>query len=100
MYSDEIKTEAFNRHSRGIPVTEICKNLGVSRSTIFLWIQQSRPDYRGIIPRKEYLEKVELERLRLENRIFRTCGCTPKSPLSERLKAIDQHKNQFNVYRL
>ena len=100
MYSKEIKTEALNLHAKGIPVAEICKDLGIGRSTIFLWILQSKPDYRGAIPRKKYLEKTELERLRIENQIFRTCGCTPTSPLSEKLKAIDRHKSQFNVYRL
>lgn len=79
MYSKEIKTEALNLHAKGIPVAEICKDLGIRRSTIFLWIQQSKPDYRGAIPRKKYLEKTELERLRIENQIFRTCGSTPTS---------------------
>lgn len=55
---------------------------------------------RLIYTQNEYLEKTELERLRVENRIFRTCGCTPSSTLQEKLAAIDQYKEQFSVYRL
>lgn len=71
-----------------------------SASTLFLWLQQADPNHPKTIPRKEYLEKTELERLRLENQIFRTCGCTPLSHLSDKLAAIDQYKDRFSVYRL
>lgn len=100
MYSNEIRKKAINLHSRGTPVPEICKQLGIGRRTLFLWLQQADPNHPKTIPRKEYLEKTELERLRLENQIFRTCGCTPLSPLSDKLAAIDQYKDRFSVYRL
>ena len=100
MYSSEIKNQAIDLHNRGTPVPEICKQLGIGRSTLFLWLQQADPNHPKTIPRKEYLEKTELERLRLENQIFRTCGCTQLSPLSDKLAAIDQYKDQFSVYRL
>ena len=100
MYSKETRKQARDLYTEGVPVPEICKQLGVGRSTVFLWVQQSDPNHPGSIPRKEYLEKSELVRLRLENQIFRTCGCTPSSPLSERLLAIDQFKEKYTVYRL
>lgn len=100
MYSSEIRKQAELLYADGVPVPEICRRLGIGRSTLFLWIQQSKPDHRGVIPRNEYLEKTELERLRIENQIFRTCGCTPASPLPDKLAAIDKYKDQFNVYRL
>ncbi len=100
MYSNEIKQRAIDLHTRGTPVPEICKQLGIGRSTLFLWVQQADPDHPKTIPKKDCLEKNELERLRIENRIFRTCGCTPSSPLSERLHAIDQYKDEFTIYRL
>lgn len=100
MYSSEVKNQAIDLHNRGTPVPEICKQLGIGRSTLFLWLQQNDSNHPKTIPRKEYLEKNELERLRLENQIFRTCGCTPLSPLSDKLAAIDQYKDRFRVYRL
>ena len=100
MHSSEVKNQAIDLHNRGTPVPEICKQLGIGRSTLFLWLQQNDSNHPKTIPRKEYLEKNELERLRLENQIFRTCGCTPLSPLSDKLAAIDQYKDRFSVYRL
>lgn len=100
MYSNDIRRQAIDLHANGTPVTEICKQLGIGRSTLFLWIQQADPNHLKMNPRKEYLEKTELERLRKENQIFRTCGCTPLSPLSDKLRAIDQYKDVFTVYRL
>jgi len=99
MYSEGIRKRAVNLRRDGVSVPEICKQLGIGRSTLFLWIQQADPDHPKTITRKEYLEKTEFERLRIENRIFRTCGCTPASPLSDKLAAIDKYKDQFNVYR-
>lgn len=100
MYSNEIRQRAIDLHARGTPVPEICSCLGIGRSTLYLWLQQADPNHPKAIPRKEYLEKSELERLRKENKIFRTCGCTPSSPLPDKLRAIDQHKDEFTVYRL
>lgn len=42
----------------------------------------------------------ELERLRTENTIFKICGCSPTSPLSERLSAIDLHQRGFSIHAL
>lgn len=100
MYSNEIRQRAIDLHARGTPVPEICSCLGIGRSTLYLWLQQADPNHPKAIPRKKYLEKSELERLRKENKIFRTCGCTPSSPLPDKLRAIDQHKDEFTVYRL
>lgn len=100
MYSSEVRKHVIELHARGTPVVEISRQLGIGRSTVFLWIQQSDPNHPGSIPRKEYMERSELVRLRLENQIFCTCGCTPSSPLPDKLRAIDQYKDEFTVYRL
>lgn len=100
MYSKDVKEKAFAMFNQGVSVDKICELLGPCRSTLFLWIQQSKPDHRGRIPRKEYEEKLELKRLRVENQIFRLTDCTPSSPISDKLRAVDQYKNQFNIHRL
>ena len=76
------------------------KDFGIARSTLHLWIQQNTPNHTGKVPREEYLKDLELERLRIENQIFRICGYSPSSPLKERLKTIAEHKDEFNIYRL
>ena len=100
MYSNEIRQRALDLRASEVSIPDICRQLGVGRSTIFLWIQQADPNHPVTLARTEYLEKAELERLRIENRIFRTCGCTPLSPLQDKLQAIDQYKDEFTVYRL
>ena len=115
MYPNEIRKQAIDLHARGAPVTEIRSCLQIGRSTLYLWLQQADPNHPKTIPRNEYLEKTELERLRVENRIFRTCGCTPSSTLQEKLKdvfrkyfyptkkavvkAVDEYVEFYNDYR-
>ena len=42
----------------------------------------------------------ELERLRIENQIFRDCGCSANSPLGTRLDAIHRLKDQYSMHAL
>lgn len=57
MYSNEIRIQAIDLHSRGTPVPEISKQLGIGRSTLSLWLQQADPSYPKTIPQKRVYGK-------------------------------------------
>ena len=99
-YSEDLKKPAVAHLSGNEFAKTICAEYGIARSTLFLWKKQYTADETGQIPRERYLLEKELERLRTENKIFKTCGCSPVSPLAERLSAIDTHQEEFSIHAL
>ncbi len=100
MYTKEMRGKAIKLYQDGATVKEIQKCFGMARSTLMLWLKESRPDERGQIPREIYLLQKELDRLRLENQIFRESGCAPSSPLHIRIEAIRHLSENYSVHRL
>lgn len=99
-YSEEFRGNIIRQYQSGVPVTQLCRQFGIARSTLFYWIKQETADSAGVVPREEYLTQKELERLRVENMIFRSCGCSPSSPLDIRLNAIAEHHKDFSIHSL
>ncbi len=99
-YPEEFKRMIVEQYQFEGSVKEICTQYSIARSTLLLWVKQYAADETNQIPRERYLLDKELERLRTENKIFKTCGCSPASPLSERLSAIDAHQNEFSIHAL
>ena len=99
-YSEEFKQHVVSLHQSGTPIEELCRQYGVARSTLFLWVREYSPDETGQLPRNIYLLQKEVERLRTENEIFRVCGCSAASPLQERFAAIDAHQDRFSLHAL
>ena len=99
-YTEEFKALAVQRYQSGVPAAVLYQQLGIARSTLFLWIKQYSPNETSQIPRAQYLLKKELEHLRIENAIFKSCGCSSISPLPVRLAAIDALKGRFSIHAL
>ena len=99
-YTAELKETVITQHQNGRTARDICAEYGIARSTLFLWKKQYTTDDPGQIPRERYLLGKELAQLRTENMIFKTCGCSPASPLPERLSAIDIHQEEFSIHAL
>lgn len=99
-YPDAFKQIVTQKHEQGESIQSICTEYGIARSTLFLWVKQYSVNADGEIPRERYLLEKELDRLRTENTIFKTCGCSPSSSLSEKLSAIHRHKDKFGIHAL
>ena len=99
-YSEELKQTMVGEYEGGRTAKEICAEYGVSRSTLLLWAKQYAPDSYGQIPREQYLMRKELERLRIENQIYKECGCSSNSPLGSRLDAIHHLKDKYSIHAL
>lgn len=100
MYTKEIRNESIKLYQNGMTVNNICSRFGMARSTLLLWLKESRPDKRGQIPREIYLMQKELDRLRLENQIFRESGCSPLSPLHIRIETIKRLSENYSIHML
>ena len=99
-YSEEMKRIMIDEYKGGRSAKDICAKYGVSRSTLLLWAKQYSPDNEGQIPREIYLMRMQLERLKIENQIYRECGCSATSPLDVRLDAIHRIKDQYSIHAL
>ena len=99
-YPENLRKAAVTKFINGQSAKEVCAEYSIARSTLFLWKKQYTTDKIGQIPREQYLLKKELDRLRMENTIFKTCNCSPSSSLSEKLSAIHGHKDKFSTHAL
>ena len=99
-YPEEMKQVMVGKYEGGSTAKTICAEYGVSRSTLLLWAKQYSADSNGQVPREQYLIRKELERLRIENQIYRECGCSANSSLGIRLDAIHRLKDQYSIHAL
>uniref|UniRef100_UPI004055DAFD IS3 family transposase n=1 Tax=Acetatifactor sp. TaxID=1872090 RepID=UPI004055DAFD len=99
-YTEELKLTLVGMYEGGSTAKAICAEYGVSRSTLLLWAKQYSADSNGQIPREQYLMRKELERLRIENQIYKECGCSAYSSLAVRLDAIHRLKNKYSIHAL
>lgn len=99
-YSDELKQIMVGKYEGGSTAKAICAEYGVSRSTLLLWAKQYSKDNNGQIPREQYLLQKELERLRIENSIYKECICSANSSLMERLGEIHRLKDHYSIHAL
>ena len=94
-FTEEEKAAAVKKYENGYTAEAVSKEYEISRSTLYTWRKQLQPDSRGQIPRKQYLMEQELNRLRIENQIFRESGCSPSSSLDSRIEAMHRLKDQI-----
>ena len=99
-HSEIFKLDTIHQYKAGISTAQLCKQVGIARSTLLLWVKQYSVNADGEVPRERYLLEKELKHLRTENAIFKTCGCSLSSPLSERLSAIHRYKDKFSIHAL
>ena len=99
-YTEEFKIAMVKRYKSGSTVQSLTKEFGFSRSTLLLWVKQFSTDCKGQIPRERYLLQKELERLRIENCIYKECFCSTNSPLNERLAEIHRLKDHYSIHTL
>jgi transposase InsO family protein len=99
-YTEAFKREISEQYTKGTSAPILCAQYGMARSTLFSWVQQYTANEVGQMPREQYLMVKELERLRTENKIYKVCGCSPSSPLSDRIAAITAHQTEFSIHAL
>ena len=99
-YTEEFKNSMVAKYKEGYTAQALCNEFCFSRSTLLLWVKQYSSDSKDQMPREQYLMREELIRLRIENQIYKTCGCSVTSPLKERLEAIHRLRNSYSIHAL
>lgn len=91
-------------YQKTLNIHDLCEEFGICKSTAYNWIREYAPikrtKGRAITAHDYYQLERENKTLRTENKIFRRCGCSLDSPLSEKLAAIDRLKSDYTVHML
>lgn len=100
----EQKEIAVKRYLSGESASSIIRDIGISRSTLYLWGKQSREeqkDKRNIISVASY-KRLQSKVNRLEEiiEIYKTVNCNYNSPLKEKLYALEELYGQHSVHIL
>lgn len=101
--SSKTKEEIIKKYLAGESATVLSKSTGVSRCTIYDWINklsQSKPKQKSLNLRDYHDLKVKCERQELIIQILKTSPCTVKAPLKEKLSVIKELSGKYNVNTL
>lgn len=102
-YSTEEKERILKQYQSGVTVTSIHKTTGVSRSTLYAWIngRNSKNNQNKLINIGDY-NKLKEHCKKLENiiTILKTCGCTVEAPLKQRYEIIKELHSKYSITTL
>ena len=98
-YSTATKIKIIQQYSQGVSISELSKNSGASRSTIYQWIDKNKQtvcknqnlnlrDYHDLVIKCERQQKI------IE--ILKSSPCTVSAPLRERYEVIKTFKATYS----
>lgn len=103
LYTKGKYQQAINLFQSGKSITTIAKELGVTRSTIYRWIN----DYKNQPTKENQANQRTINRLenrikRLETiiEIIKETNCSPSAPLKEKLTALESLYGKYSVHIL
>lgn len=98
-YAATEKSGILDRIAEGETITDLSRNLGISRSTIYKWIKENS-QAQAVIPisvREYKLLQSRLERANKIIEILQSVNCTVQSPLQIRLAAMEELYEKYEV---
>lgn len=102
-YTPEEKYSLIARYKQGATVAEISKESGVARATLYRWIKSSDSIIsceKSYTPRDIYQLERRLRKMENIVHILKTVDCTVSSPLKERLAALEELYEQYDVHTI
>lgn len=99
-YSKEDKSKIINLCSDGVSVTEISKEYGLARSTIYAWIKEYNETSRRKKPinmHEVLLLRQQCEQQNLMIEILKSASCPIDAPQKERYEAIKELSGKYST---
>lgn len=91
-YTQEFKEKIYSNYANGKTVSEISTATGLSRSTIYSWINEAQDiensKKKPLNLRTMHDLNVKVKRQETIIEILKESPCSPSAPLSEKYKAI------------
>lgn len=103
--SEDEKLRMVRMVNDGVPILNVCKREGVSRSALYRWMQLYKGRSRWNSKRTINLQQVyQMERrlaiLEEEVQIFRRSGCGTRSSNDEKIAAIEALRGEYTVFAI
>lgn len=103
-FTPEEKSQLVSQYHSGESATEICAQVGISKSAFYTWLKP----YKTVPSGKEQTITVadvaklkrQVERMEQTIAILQTVNCTVSSPLQEKLRELALLHGQYNVHVL
>lgn len=101
-YTEMQKQQIVKLYSDGYRVTDLCSQNHIPHSTLYHWIHQygevKASNGEIITAHHLYLLKKRIQRLTVENEIWKKCNCTINSPLSQKLESIEKLYQEYGIH--
>lgn len=101
-YSKIQQQQLVKLYSDGHNVTDLCNKYNIPRSTLYYWIHQygevKSSNGESITAQRLYLLEKRIQRLTIENEIWKKCDCTITSPLSQKLESIEKLYQEYGIH--
>lgn len=99
-YTAEQKQAVIDQYFSGVTITEISKETGIARSTIYNWIEahSKRKKESSKVNMQDYLDlKQKCEQQEKMILILQAANCTVSAPLRDRYEVIKELEGQYSV---
>ena len=99
-YSENQKNEVIEMYLSGVSVSDLSKQTGVARNTIYSWIKKSKSTQKALkrINMRDVIDlRQKCAQLEKMVEILQSVPCTVSAPLRERYIAIEQLTDQYSV---
>ena len=102
-YSKSFRKQIIDQCRNGVSVSSIAKENNVPRSTIYRWLKEENcVEFTEQIYSPGAIKAMERKVVKLEKiiAILKTVPCTVHAPFRERLNALEQLHNEYDVHTL
>ncbi len=100
IYTAERKQEIIKRHLCGVTITELSKETGIARSTLYAWLKEYNngiKEERQIRVRDFYDLQKRCEQQEKMIEILQRSPCTVSAPLRERFKVVSDLSDEYSI---
>ena len=97
-YSEEQKKEILSRYRSGETLSSICKNTGISKSTLYSWLNADNTTKRKPINMTDVrILKQRCEKLEKMVEVLQMSPCPVNAPLHERYEVIKDLSETYSI---
>lgn len=99
-YSPETQQNIVRLYESGVKIAELAKRFNISEALAYHYLNKYRDQLNDGL-RKELKRRHDDAQMQdMENQIFKLSGCSLKSSADDKIKAVEELKEQFGIYRI
>lgn len=101
VYNQEIRKDVINMYLCGDSIMSIHRNTGISRTTLYAWINSYHSSRKKLINMADYNKlKMHCKKLERMVAILKSAGCSVDAPLKTRYEVIKNMSDSYSISTL